>query len=42
MTPTRLFDLPYYQLANTPQDGMFVTKVNGTWEKFQHQSLLLV
>ena len=33
MTPTRLFDLPYYQLANTPQDGMFVTKVNGTWEK---------
>ncbi len=40
MTPTRLFDLPYYQLANTPQDGMFVTKVTGKWEKISTQEFI--
>lgn len=27
----RLFDIPYYQLEKYPQDKMFVTKKNGTW-----------
>jgi long-chain acyl-CoA synthetase len=29
--PTRLFDVPYYQLANYPQDIMFSSKINGKW-----------
>ena len=33
MKPTRLFDLPNYQLDNASQPGMFVTKVNGQWDK---------
>lgn len=33
MSPTRLFDLPYYQQQNYPQDGMFVTKTDGVWKK---------
>ncbi len=40
MTIARLFDLPYYQLANHPQDGMFVTKVNGIWEKLSTQEFI--
>jgi len=40
MNPTRLFDLPYYQLENYPQDGMFVTKVNGNWEKLSTKTFL--
>ena len=31
MTPSRLFDLPSYQLENFPQSHMFVTKINGSW-----------
>jgi long-chain acyl-CoA synthetase len=27
----RLFDIPYYQLENYPNAGMFVTKQNGIW-----------
>lgn len=33
-SPTRLFDLPYYQQEKYPQDGMFVTKTDGIWRKF--------
>ncbi len=40
MTPKRLFDLPYYQLANYPQEGMFVTKSNGVWEKLSTQEFI--
>jgi long-chain acyl-CoA synthetase len=40
MTLTRLFDLPYHQLANSPQDGMFVTKVNGVWTKLSTQEFI--
>ncbi len=40
MTPTRLFDLPYLQLSNYPQDGMFVTKINGNWEKLSTQEFI--
>ncbi len=40
MNPTRLFDLPYYQLENYPQDGMFVTKTNGIWEKLSTQDFV--
>ena len=27
----RLFDVPYHQLKNFPQEGMFNTKLNGVW-----------
>lgn len=27
----RLFDVPYHQLKNYPQEGMFNTKINGVW-----------
>ncbi|MGJ8661670.1 MAG: AMP-dependent synthetase/ligase [Bacteroidota bacterium] len=40
MKPSRLFDLPYYQLENYPQEGMFVTKTNGVWEKLSTKSFL--
>lgn len=40
MTPTRLFDLPHYQLAHYPQEGMFVTKVNGNWKKLSTQEFI--
>ncbi|MBU2019836.1 MAG: long-chain fatty acid--CoA ligase [Bacteroidetes bacterium] len=33
MAVTRLFDLPFHQLENYPQVGMFVTKVEGHWQK---------
>ena len=29
----RLFDFPYYQLENYPQEGALVSKVNGQWIK---------
>jgi long-chain acyl-CoA synthetase len=29
----RLFDFPYYQLENYPQEAALVSKVNGTWIK---------
>lgn len=29
--PKRLFDIPYHQLKNYPQEDMFVTKVEGEW-----------
>lgn len=30
--PTRLFDIPYYQMEKLPLDRMFSTKINGIWE----------
>lgn len=27
----RLFDIPFYQLEKYPNNGMFVSKINGTW-----------
>lgn len=29
----RLFDIPQYQQMNYPNEGMFVSKINGTWVK---------
>ena len=31
ITIQRLFDIPYYQLENYPNQNMFVTKSNGRW-----------
>ena len=31
ITIKRLFDIPYYQLENYPNENMFVTKTNGKW-----------
>ena len=31
ITIQRLFDIPYYQLENYPNENMFVTKTNGKW-----------
>jgi long-chain acyl-CoA synthetase len=39
-TPTRLFDFPYYQLANYPIADAFVTKYNGQWEKTSTQQFI--
>jgi long-chain acyl-CoA synthetase len=39
-TPTRLFDFPYYQLANYPIADAFVTKYNGKWEKTSTQQFI--
>ncbi|MBP6091419.1 MAG: long-chain fatty acid--CoA ligase [Crocinitomicaceae bacterium] len=41
----RLFDIPYFQLANYPSKDMFVTKENGSWnglstEKFLNEVML--
>lgn len=41
----RLFDIPYFQLANYPSKDMFVTKENGNWnglstEKFLDEAML--
>lgn len=36
----RLFDLPYHQLKNHPNEGMFVTKVNGQWIPLSTQAFL--
>ena len=38
--PKRLFDFPYYQLANYPQEGALVTKVNGEWVKTSTQEYI--
>jgi long-chain acyl-CoA synthetase len=40
MKPSRLFDLPYYQLENYAQEGMFVTKINGKWEKLSTKTFV--
>jgi long-chain acyl-CoA synthetase len=44
-TIKRLFDIPYFQLANYPSKDMFVTKENGSWnglstEKFLNEAML--
>lgn len=31
--PTRLFDIPYFQLSNSPLEDAFVTKEKGIWQK---------
>jgi long-chain acyl-CoA synthetase len=36
----RLFDFPYYQLENYPQEGALVSKVNGTWVKTSTQQYI--
>ena len=38
--PKRLFDFPYYQLANYPQGGALVSKVNGAWIKTSTQEYI--
>ena len=37
----RLFDIPYYQQKNFPNQKMFVTKVNGNWEAISTTEFLL-
>lgn len=39
-TPTRLFDVPYYQLENHPQEIMFSSKINGKWTAMSTQEFL--
>jgi long-chain acyl-CoA synthetase len=39
-TPKRLFDIPHYQLANHPNDIMFSSKINGTWQGKSTQEFL--
>ena len=39
-TPTRLFDIPYYQLEKHPQEVMFSTKINGKWEAMSTQEFI--
>ena len=36
----RLFDFPYYQLENYPQDAALVSKVNGEWIKTSTQEYI--
>ncbi len=36
----RLFDFPYYQLENYPQEGALVSKVNGSWVKTSTQQYI--
>ncbi len=36
----RLFDFPYYQLENYPQEAALVSKVNGTWVKTSTQQYI--
>ncbi|MDP4952695.1 MAG: long-chain fatty acid--CoA ligase [Flavobacteriales bacterium] len=38
--PTRLFDFPYYQLANRPLDKMLNTKINGEWKSYSTQGFI--
>lgn len=38
--PKRLFDVPYHQLKNHPQNNMFVTKIDGKWVPTSTQSFL--
>ena len=37
---TRLFDFPYYQLQNKPNDSALVTKYNGKWVKTSTQEYI--
>ncbi|SFD21677.1 AMP-dependent synthetase/ligase [Algibacter pectinivorans] len=37
---TRLFDFPYYQLENNPNDAALVTKYNGEWVKTSTQEYI--
>ena len=37
---TRLFDFPYYQLENKPNDAALVTKYNGEWVKTSTQEYI--
>jgi long-chain acyl-CoA synthetase len=39
-SPTRLFDVPYYQLDNFPTNSMFVSKLNGKWEGISTKNFL--
>jgi len=39
-TIQRLFDIPYYQLKNNPQEVMFSTKINGTWTPISTQTFI--
>lgn len=36
----RLFDFPYYQLENYPQEGALVSKMNGSWIKTSTQEYI--
>ncbi|MDG1159622.1 MAG: long-chain fatty acid--CoA ligase [Flavobacteriales bacterium] len=38
--PTRLFDFPYYQLANRPLEKMLNTKINGEWKSYSTQGFI--
>ena len=38
--PTRLFDIPYFQLENFPLEDSLVTKVNGIWNKTSTQQYI--
>ena len=37
---TRLFDFPYYQLENKPNERALVTKYNGKWEAISTQEYI--
>jgi long-chain acyl-CoA synthetase len=36
----RLFDIPYIQLLEKPNETMFVSKVNGTWAPISTQNFI--
>lgn len=36
----RLFDIPYFQLENFPQDTMFSSKINGKWESLSTKGFI--
>lgn len=40
MQPTRLFDIPYYQLQTHPIEDCFVTKIEGNWMKTSTQDYI--
>lgn len=40
INPTRLFDIPYFQLENFPLEDALVTKVNGVWQKTSSQEYI--
>lgn len=37
---TRLFDIPYYELANFPKEDCLCNKVNGEWKKYSTQNVI--
>lgn len=39
-TVTRLFDVPYHQLKNYPQPGMFCSKMDGSWNAISTKDFL--